>query len=251
MRQKTAYPGYAGRAVFQSRPDNIIALYKCCRRSNIHSRKFFLLTLYEYLALMKKYTIAILCGTIAMLLTVGVNAQKVRRIDGSLEGLSGVRKMNIEFDYSHMGVGKFDDEKDYIQKKKSELNAKESGRGTSWERAWIADRKNLFEPQFKELFMKNSGLTVGNFPGEKYTLIFKTTYTEPGFNVYVAKKNARIDGEAWIVETANPSNVIAKYTVMKAPGRKFMGSDYETGQCIEESYATAGKQLGRKIRKDM
>ena len=186
-----------------------------------------------------------------MLLATSLSAQKVRLIDGNLDGLKGVQKMNIQFDYSHMGVGKFEEEADYIKKKKTELNEKEPGRGNSWEKAWIADRKNRFEPQFKELFMKHSEITVGNLPNEKYTLIFKTTFTEPGYNVYVSKKSAEIDGEAWIVETADTAHVIAKFTVMNAPGRTVFGSDYETGERLQESYATAGKQLGKTIKKEL
>ena len=50
-----------------------------------------------------------------MLLATSLSAQKVRLIDGNLDGLKGVQKMNIQFDYSHMGVGKFEEEADYIK----------------------------------------------------------------------------------------------------------------------------------------
>ena len=82
-------------------------------------------------------------------------------------------------------------------------------------------------------------------------MIFKTTFTEPGYNIYVSRKNAEIDGEVWIVETANPSNVIAKISVQNCPGRTFGGNDYDTGNRIEESYAVAGKGLGKFLSKEM
>ncbi len=82
----------------------------------------------------------------------------------------------------------------------------------------------------------------------KYTLIFKTTFTEPGFNIGFMKKNALIDAEVWIVETANKYHVIAKITVIKAPGRTFWGSDYDTGVRIEEAYAAAGKAVGKFLK---
>jgi hypothetical protein len=150
-----------------------------------------------------------------------------------------------------MGVGKFATEDEYLAKKKEDYNKKEPGRGETWERSWKADRKNRFEPRFKELFTKYSDITIGDFPEEKYTLIFKTTYTEPGYNIYVSRKNAEIDGEAWLVETANPSKVIAKLAVQNCPGRTFGGDDYDTGLRIEESYATAGKGLGKFIDKQL
>lgn len=61
----------------------------------------------------------------------------------------------------------------------------------------------------------------------KYTLIFKTDFTEPGFNVGVMRKNAVISGEAWIVETANKDHIIAKISVDKALGRTFGGYDFD------------------------
>ena len=59
----------------------------------------------------------------------------------------------------------------------------------------------------------------------------------------------RPDGEAWIVETADKSKVIAKISIQKAPGRTFGGYDFDTGERIAESYADAGKALGKFIRK--
>lgn len=86
-------------------------------------------------------------------------------------------------------------------------------------------------------------------PKAKYTLIYKTTFTEPGFNVGVMRKNATIDGEAWIVETADKNKVIAKIAVTKAPGRMFGGFDFDTGERISEAYAMAGRALARLIVK--
>jgi hypothetical protein len=198
---------------------------------------------------MKKFYNAILIAVLVF--SVSATAQKVRILDGNLDALKGVTKMNVQFDYSKMGVGKFESEKDYIAKKKAEYNKKEAGRGEEWEKSWKADRKNRFEPQFRELFVKHSDINIGDYPGEKYTLIFKTTYTEPGYNIYISKKNAELDGEAWIVETANYSNVIAKISVQNCPGRTFGGNDYDTGERIQESYAVAGKGLGKFFDKQL
>lgn len=187
----------------------------------------------------------------AILLFANAQAQKVRLTDGSLDALKNVKKLNVKFDYNGMGVGKFASEDDYIAKKKEDYNKKEAGKGEEWEKAWKADRKNRFEPQFKELFVKYSDITPGDYPNEKYTLIFKTIFTEPGYNIYVAKKNAEIDGEAWIVETANPNNVVAKISVQNCPGRTYVGNDYDTGERIQESYAVAGKGLGKFFSKEL
>ena len=75
-------------------------------------------------------------------------------------------------------------------------------------------------------------------------MIFKTTRTEPGWNVGVMRVPAYIDAEVWFVETANPDNVLAKISIKNSPGRDAFGMDYETGLRLQESYAKAGKSLG-------
>lgn len=80
-------------------------------------------------------------------------------------------------------------------------------------------------------------------------MIVKTTFIEPGYNVHVSRKNASIDGELWIVETANKNNVIAKISFKGAPGRTFGGYDYDSGVRIQESYAVLGKSAAKFLNK--
>jgi hypothetical protein len=145
-----------------------------------------------------------------------------------------------------MKVGKYDKEEEYIAKKKEEYNKKEASRGDAWAKNWVNDRDARFEPKFIELFEKNSNMTASKTA--KYTIIFKTNFTEPGFNIGIMRKNAEINGEAWVVETANKNNVIAKMSVDKALGRTFGGYDFDTGERISEAYADAGKALGKFIK---
>jgi hypothetical protein len=191
---------------------------------------------------------------LAMLALIAIvlpaTAQRIKLTDGSLAALKGQTKLNTEFTYDNMKVGKFDSEDEYIQKKTAEYNKKEAGTGDTWAKAWKSDRAGRFEPKFNQVFTDNSdGITAGNEPDAKYTLIFKTSFTEPGFNVGVWRKNAEMNGEAWIVETANKSNVIAKLTVNDAKGRVFGGFDFDTGLRIQEAYADAAKALAKYIRK--
>jgi hypothetical protein len=174
-------------------------------------------------------------------------AQKLKLTQGDLAALKDAQEMNFEFTYDNMSVGKFDTEKEYLDKKTAEYNKKEDGRGDTWAKNWVADRQSRFEPKFIELFTKSSGMTENK--AAKYTLIFKTKFTEPGYNIVISRKNAKIDADAVIVETANKSNVIATITVDNALGRTFGGYDYDTGLRIGEAYADAGKALGQFIKK--
>jgi hypothetical protein len=175
-------------------------------------------------------------------------AQKFKVKEGSLDAIKGVNKMNLLFDYSQMSVGKFKTEAEYVEKKKDDYNKKENGKGDKWEKDWIADRTERYAPQFTELFNK-SNIQVGEYPAEKYTLVVKTTKTEPGYNIAISRKNAEISGEILVVETANPGTVVLRMTFEKALGRSFGGYDYDTGFRIQEAYADLGKALGRYMDK--
>jgi len=78
-------------------------------------------------------------------------------------------------------------------------------------------------------------------------MILKTTRTEPGFNIYISRKNAQIDVVATFIETGHPDRVLAVIDGKKFPGRTFGGYDYDTGGRIEEAYAKCGKDLGKFV----
>jgi hypothetical protein len=174
-------------------------------------------------------------------------AQRLKVTEGDLSALKNEKSINTVFVYDDMKVGKFSKEEDYIASKKEDYNKKEAGKGDTWARNWVSDRESRYEPKFNELLEKSSGMSIKK--DARYTLIFKTIFTEPGFNIGIMRKNAEINAEAWIVETASQNNVIAKISVQKALGRTFGGYDFDTGERISEAYADAGKALGNLIKK--
>lgn len=177
------------------------------------------------------------------------HAQKIKLVDGSLGILKGQTKVNILYNYDSLGVGKFDNEQDYIAKKVEEYNKKEAGKGDNWAKAWKSDRARRFEPKFSELFNEYGDLKLGKGNKAKYTLIFKTTFVEPGWNVGISRKSASISGVALIVATEDPATVLARVTVDKAPGGTFGGFDFDTGTRLAQSYAMSGKKLAKFIKK--
>jgi hypothetical protein len=179
--------------------------------------------------------------------SINTNAQKIKLREGSIAVLKGEASVNVEFTYDGMSVGSYSDEQEYIKKKTDDYNKKEPGTGDRFAKAWVGDRKTRLEPKFKELFEEHSKMLIK--PKSKYTLIFKTTSTEPGYNVYISRKNAEIDAEVTLVETENRGTVLATIMVYNAPGRTFGGYDYDTGSRLAEAYAAAGKRLGMFIEK--
>ncbi len=185
----------------------------------------------------------------AMFFFSGINAQKINILEGDLAPLKGEKNINTEFTYDNMAVGKFKTEAEYVAKKTEEYNKKEPGKGDKWAQAWVDDRVGNYDRKFNELFEKYSDIVVSSTKkSAKYTLIYKTIFTEPGYNIYISRKNAETDAEVWIVETANPSKVIAKLEVKNAKGRTFGGNDYASSERIAECYADAGKALGKFIK---
>jgi hypothetical protein len=180
--------------------------------------------------------------------------QKMKLESGSFSVLKGATMLNVEYSYDNMGVGKFDNEQDYITKKVAEYNKKEAGTGDKWKESWFADREKRFEPQFEELMNKGfgekaTGLALFHDPGAKYTLIVHTTFTEPGYNIGISRMNAYIDAKVELVETANRDNSLARMSIDNAPGRDVMGYDFDTGYRIQEAYAKMGKELSYFIWK--
>lgn len=202
---------------------------------------------------MKKIMFLCLLG-LATFLGSSVYGQKMKLVSGNLSFIKGEKAFNVEYVYDGMRVGKYKTEDEYIQKKSSEYNSKEAGKGEKWAQSWKADRAAKFQPKFEELINKmlkdkNVSVSPAN-SSAKYTIIVKTVFTEPGWNVYVSKQPAFVDFEVYFIETANPQKVLASISMKKTPGQGGMGFDYDTGFRIQEAYAKGGKSLGKFMLKN-
>jgi hypothetical protein len=178
-------------------------------------------------------------------------AQKLKLNSGELAFLKGQSTINVQYDYADMSVGKYDREEDYVTDKVNDYNKKEAGKGDEWKKNWVADRTERYEPKFEELMNKElekNGVKFGNYPDAEYTLILRTTFTEPGFNVGVARKNAYTDLEAVFIPTGSTKEMAA-ISIENSPGRGGMGYDFDSGFRIQESYAKAGKELAQFLKK--
>lgn len=194
-----------------------------------------------------KRTLVLFLG--AALLSVGASAQKIKLVSGKLGFLASEKAVTIEYDYSNMGVGKFKNEEDYIDKKTAEYNEKEAGKGDQWAQAWKNDRATRFEPKFEELLNKNVagfGPIFGKSQKSDVVMKVKTTFTEPGYNIAISSRPAMINLEITFSKGGEDK---AKITLIGAPGTTFGGYDFDTGVRISEAYAKAGKSLGGFIVK--
>ena len=188
--------------------------------------------------------------TLILSCSLMVDAQKVRWESGKdLKFLKNEKFINTEYDYSNMSVGKFDKEEDYIQEKVAEQNKKEKGKGDKWLVNWKADRKASFEPKFEELLNKHVEKLDKLFlkkENTNITVVLETTKFEPGFNIGVMKKPAYCDFIIKFIDNKTKA-VLASGFLKNVPGSQFGGNDYDVTSRVAESYAKAGKVLGKYI----
>ena len=144
-----------------------------------------------------------------------------------------------------MLVGKLT-ENEYVNKKISDYNKKEEGKGEQWKEAWYGDRKERFEPKFLELFdkyMSEVDVEAGT-EGAQYRIEINTDFTEPGWNVGVMRQNASIDLSCK-VKNIETGEQVASIKIRNASANNFWGTDFTSGYRVQETYAKAGRELAK------
>ena len=179
-------------------------------------------------------------------------AQKLK--SGSFTAMKGQTVINLQYDYNGMAVGKYENEQDYINKRVADMNKKEAGTGDTWAKAWVTDRDTRFHPMFeKNLNLKlDAAGAVGkqNATDAKYTLIVRTIFTEPGYNIGVSRQNAYVNMIVDLVETANPGTVLGTVELKNVQSVYMGGYDFDTGSRIQSCYDRAGDWLGNFLLKN-
>jgi len=179
------------------------------------------------------------------LISIASFGQKIKVVSGNINNLQGMSELKLEYDYSGLGVGKFDVEADYLDKKVAEKNEDEAGTGDLWKENRFNDRPIRYEPKFEELLGDYAPfIKSGKDVEADLTLLVHTTFIEPGYNVGISRKPALINLELIFL---NGDEELLVMTMMKSPGSGAMGYDFDTGYRISEAYAKAGKSLGKYL----
>lgn len=185
--------------------------------------------------------------------SMGHYTPMLKLLEGNLEFLKTEPFINIKFDFSHVQIGGYVNEEDYLNKKVKDYNTKEPGKGDSWRLLWDQDKIDLYPASFITLYnkyatkLKYSEIDLD--AKNKYTLIVETNYIEVGFNIYITKSPARANFIFKFVETDDTSKVLAKVLMIGAVGKTFGIGDMDTGVRIKECYSYAGKYFTDYLRK--
>lgn len=195
-----------------------------------------------------KYSKTILA---AALLFFGMHApaQEVFLTKGDLSILKGEKNINIELNYEKTTIDGYGKEEAYIKKKTAEGNLKEPGGGDRWAGKWEEDKKTLFAEKFVLGFTKQNKMTVSN--EAKYTLIFNTKALEPGYQIGISKRNAGVDGNVTIVETANREKKLIVLFVQRAEDSKWRGAAFDAASRIGDAYYLDGQKVGKFMDKEV
>lgn len=182
-------------------------------------------------------------------------AQKIKTKSGDLSSLKDQTSINVEYDYEGMGVGKFKTQEEYLEDGAKKREEKEAGTGQKFKDSWYNAQKVKYPEKFEELMNKGlegKGMKISqNNADAKYTMIVKTTFTEPGFNVGVMRKPAFTNITINIVETTAKDKILCQITSENNPGQDAMGFDFDASFRIAESYAKCGKSLAKFMSKQL
>ncbi|MEN9488604.1 MAG: hypothetical protein RL494_869 [Bacteroidota bacterium] len=176
-------------------------------------------------------------------------------LSGNFQNLKEIHEYNLAFDYSGVKVDRVSEEEFLADRmKKREGN----GNDIKFKNSWFADRENRYEPKFitsfNQRFKTGTVKVEKNNSNSKYTLLVKTTWIHPGFNVGVMHNSALIIAVLTVFETANPSHTLLSVKYEKVGGKgKFAGPlgflDYNAGYRISESYAKLAKTFASHIKR--
>ena len=163
-------------------------------------------------------------------------AQSIVMTSGTIDFIKDQQVIQFTFSYDEMLVGKLT-ENEYVEKKSSEYNAKEEGKGDQWKAAWYGDLE-LFDK-----YMSEVGITAGS-EGAQYRIEINTDFTEPGWNVGVMRQNASVDLSCKVkkIETGEQ---VASIKIRNASANNFWGTDFTSGYRVQETYAKAGRELAK------
>lgn len=181
---------------------------------------------------------------------VKIPKQKIEVLSGNPKYYKEAKSYFIQFKYSNLEIGGYDDEEAYIayMREDAELRRKNAD---EWEEKWFSDRKTVYEPIFLIGFDKYANnkveLDTKTSPNN-FELELHTQFIEIGYNRNFKYSPTYLNAIVTIRESngsKKPLIISMKYIVGKEAFNVY-SSDYRR---VEEAYAKCGKELAKYMRK--
>ena len=197
--------------------------------------------------MIKKY--GLLVVLINLVFITVVSGQDNVLISGNMDFLKQEKVFNVVFNYESMAVGVFRTEAEYVQKKVTELNNSETGKGDKWLEKWNFKKSSDFPRTF--LKSLNKKISKAEMKADtallnaKYTFFIKPYYLEEGWDVVINSVPAIVRMQILVCETANSNVQVAEFRITG----EFSGGGQTFGGMI--AFDEAGKAFGKLLMKSL
>ena len=177
-------------------------------------------------------------------------AQNLTIVSGNLSFLKGETEVNVERNYGSplFQTDNFT-ETEYLDRRHKETVAKKGEASwKTWIDIWEQHVETIWTEKFIEGLNKSKKIKFAQNIEAKYTLIIHPTWMYAGWNGFIMQPG-KLSADITIVETSNPTNVLASVKADKIEGIG-VKSDYtmEYGR-IAAAYEKTGKEVGKEIKK--
>ncbi|REC48305.1 hypothetical protein [Chryseobacterium pennipullorum] len=188
------------------------------------------------------------------IMTTAFGQEKIAVVSGNLGVLKGQTEVNVELKFDNVLLMKENiTEAQYLENRKRDVLANPKKGEVEWQK-WIAEWERYKKEEYVQSFAKglnksNKETAFKQAPSAKYTLVMDTKWLFPGWHGGLIIMTAQLSGSIKLVETTNPSVVLAEVELNKFD--KFIQtkeSVMEYGR-IASVYESAGRYLGKEIRK--
>lgn len=188
-----------------------------------------------------------------LIIATVINAQKMTVISGDFKTLKDQTEVNVELKFDNVLMMKENfTEAQYLENRKKDLLANPKRGEAGWQK-WNGEWQRFKNEEYINYFVKGLNRSYKNITFKKesqakYTLLLETDWVFPGWHGGMVVMTAEISGKIKLIETNNPSVVLAEVELNKfdkyVNNKEFV---MEYGR-VSGAYESIGKYLGRVIK---
>lgn len=188
-----------------------------------------------------------------LIIAAVINAQKMTVISGDFKTLKDQTEVNVELKFDNVLMMKENfTEAQYLENRKRDLLANPKRGEAGWQK-WNGEWQRFKNEEYINYFVKGLNRSYKNITFKKesqakYTLLLETDWVFPGWHGGMVVMTAEISGKIKLIETNNPSVVLAEVELNKfdkyVNNKEFV---MEYGR-VAGAYESIGKYLGREIK---
>lgn len=180
--------------------------------------------------------------------------EKFNVVSGNFLALKDQTEVNVELKFENVLFMKENiTEAQYLENRKKQVLENPKRGEEAWKK-WIEEWEKYKNENYADYLIKGLNKSYKNISfkknsSAKYTLLLETKWVFPGWHAGITAMSAEITGKIKLVETGNPSVVLAEVELNKFD--KFVNNKefvMEYGR-IAAGYESAGRYVGREIKK--